>query len=70
MNQTQAGEGATALDAKTFSSVLGEAVWLMSMDTTFKAQPIGIIEARILPPIILQQFKLYSKGTHILQVSR
>lgn len=49
-------------DDKTFSNVLGQAVWLMSMDPAYKDLPIGMIEGRILPPIILRQFKLYSKG--------
>ncbi|RMC29681.1 toxin-activating lysine-acyltransferase [Paracoccus alkanivorans] len=49
-------------DDKTFASVLGQAVWLMSMDPAYKNLPISMIEGRILPPIILRQFKLYSKG--------
>ena len=49
-------------DDKTFANVLGQAVWLMSMDSAYKDLPISMIEGRILPPIILRQFKLYSKG--------
>lgn len=60
MNETP--ESAATPNTKTFSSVLGEAVWLMSMDKDYKKLPIEIIEGRILPSIILQQFKLYSKG--------
>lgn len=44
---------------KTFSDVLGQAVWLMSMDKDYKHLPIGMIEGRVLPPIILRRFKLY-----------
>lgn len=49
-------------DDKTFASVLGQAVWLMSMDEAYKDLPISMIEGRVLPPIVLRQFKLYSKG--------
>lgn len=48
-------------DEKTFSNVLGQAVWLMSMDKIYKKLPIEMIEGRILPPIMLRQFKLYYK---------
>lgn len=48
-------------DEKTFSNVLGQAVWLMSMDENYKHLPIATIEGRVLPAIILRQFKLYYK---------
>lgn len=53
--------GSILKEEKTFSNVLGQAVWLMSMDENYKQMPIGMIEGRVLPPIILRQFKLYYK---------
>lgn len=51
------------MDPATFGSALGQAVWLMTMSESHKEQPIKALEAEVLPAILLQQFKLYSKGT-------
>jgi len=49
------------MDPATFGSALGQAVWLMSMSEAHKERPIKSLEAEVLPAILLQQFKLYSK---------
>lgn len=49
-------------DDQTFATVLGQAVWLMSMDPAYRDLPIKVIEGRLLPSILPRQFKLYSKG--------
>lgn len=51
-----------ALDASTFASVMGQAVWLMTMSKAHRDLPIHAIEKRVAPAIFLKQFKLYSKG--------
>ena len=55
-------DGSTPPAPETFGSALGQAVWLMSMSAAHKELPIGSIEARTLPAILLKQFKLYFKG--------
>ncbi len=50
------------LDAQTFGSTIGNAVWLMTMDKGFRDLPIREVEARVATPVLLRQFKLYSKG--------
>lgn len=50
------------LEAQTFASALGQAVWLMTMDPAYRDLPIREIEARVATPIFLQQFKVYLKG--------
>lgn len=50
------------MDPATFGSALGQAVWLMTMSADHKEKPIKALEAEVLPAILLQQFKLYSKG--------
>jgi len=49
------------VDASTFGSALGQAVWLMTMDKRYRDRPIREIEAMVATPILLRQFKLYSK---------
>lgn len=49
------------LDANTFASTLGQAIFLMSLSDKHKNLPIKIIEKRILPAIFLRHFKLYLK---------
>lgn len=49
------------LDAKTFGSTMGNAVWLMTMDKRYRDRPIREIEALVATPILLRSFKLYSK---------
>ena len=48
-------------DAQTFGSTMGNAVWLMTMDKRYRDRPIREIEALVATPILLRQFKLYSK---------
>jgi len=50
------------MDPATFGAALGQAVWLMSMSETHKERPIKMIEAEVLPAILMQQFKIYSKN--------
>lgn len=50
------------LDAQTYASTMGQAVWLMTMSKAHKDLPIRIVEERIAPALLLRQFKLYSKG--------
>jgi cytolysin-activating lysine-acyltransferase len=50
------------LDAQTFASVMGQAVWLMTMSKKHRDLPIREIENLVAPAILLRQFKLYSKG--------
>ncbi|MEO9516493.1 MAG: toxin-activating lysine-acyltransferase [Paracoccaceae bacterium] len=50
------------VDAQTFGSVMGQAVWLMTLSKTHRELPIKAIEGLISPAILLRQFKLYSKG--------
>lgn len=52
----------SAVDAQTFASTMGQAVWLMTMSEAHKELPIRIVEERIAPALLLRQFKLYSKG--------
>ena len=49
------------LEAQTFASALGQAVWLMTMDPKYRDLPIREIEARVATPIFVQQFKIYMK---------
>ncbi|KZL22664.1 toxin-activating lysine-acyltransferase [Pseudovibrio sp. Ad37] len=52
----------SAVDAQTFASTMGQAVWLMTMSEAHKELPIRVVEERIAPALLLRQFKLYSKG--------
>jgi cytolysin-activating lysine-acyltransferase len=45
--------------AKTVSAVLGEIVWLMSQSPLHKSFFISDLEWFVMPPVILQQFRLY-----------
>lgn len=53
---------AKTLDAQTFASTLGQAVWLMTMSKDHKDLTIRTVEERVAPALLLRQFKLYSKG--------
>lgn len=59
-----AGKGGAdvGVDASTFGSALGQAVWLMTMDKRYRDLPIREIERIAATPIFLRQFKIYSKG--------
>lgn len=50
------------LDASTFASTLGQAVWLMTLSPQHRELPIHEIERMIAPALLLKQFRLYSKG--------
>jgi hemolysin-activating ACP:hemolysin acyltransferase len=54
-------KGSAALDPNDFGMFLGLATWLMSMSKEHKDLPIGTIDRRVLPAIILKQFKLIMK---------
>jgi cytolysin-activating lysine-acyltransferase len=49
-------------DVATFSSVLGQAVWLMTVSAKHRDLKVSDIEALVTPAVVLQQFKLYYKG--------
>ncbi len=51
-----------AVDAQTFGSVMGQAVWLMTMSKAHRDLPIHTVETLISPAILLKQFRLFSKG--------
>lgn len=55
------GDTAQTVDAQTFGSTMGNAVWLMTMDKAYRDRPIREIEALVATPILLRQFKLYSQ---------
>lgn len=50
------------VDAQTFGSVMGQAVWLMTMSKAHRDLPIHTVETLISPAILLKQFRLFSKG--------
>ncbi|OBY25205.1 toxin-activating lysine-acyltransferase [Leisingera sp. JC1] len=50
------------VDAPTFASVMGQAVWLMSMSKDHRELPIKTVEDLLSPAILLKQFRLYSQG--------
>lgn len=61
--QTAGEDGAhIGVDAGTFGSALGQAVWLMTMDKRYRDLPVHEIERIVATPILLRQFKIYSKG--------
>lgn len=49
-------------DAATFASVMGQAVWLMTMSRDHRDLPIRTVEELLSPAILMRQFRLYSKG--------
>jgi cytolysin-activating lysine-acyltransferase len=55
-------DGAKALDPAEFGQFLGIASWLMSMSKDHRDLPISSLDARVLPAILLKQFKIYQKG--------
>ncbi|WP_299867607.1 toxin-activating lysine-acyltransferase [uncultured Roseobacter sp.] len=50
------------MDLHTFGSAMGQIVWLMTMSNAHRELPIREIEHRVSTPILLKQFKLYSKA--------
>lgn len=49
-------------DAATFASAFGQAVWLMTVSKAHQDLHIRDIEDLVSPAVLLQQFKIYSKG--------
>ncbi len=54
--------GGKPVDAQTFGSTMGNAVWLMTMDPAYKDRAIREVEQIVATPILLRNFKLYSKA--------
>ena len=48
-------------DTNTFASVLGQAVWLMTVSKAHRDLQINQIEELVTPAVLLQQFKMYFK---------
>ena len=44
---------------KTFSTIMGEIVWLLTQSPTHKHLALSDLEWMIMPPIMLNQFKIY-----------
>ena len=51
----------STLNAPTFASTIGQAVWMMTMSEEHRDMPISVVESLIAPAIYLKQFRLYSK---------
>lgn len=63
--QTKARPGddqLTTIEAPTFAATLGNAAWLMSLSQDHTELPIEVLKDRIAMPIMLRQFRLFSKG--------
>jgi hemolysin-activating ACP:hemolysin acyltransferase len=54
--------GSEALNPAGFAHFLGLASWLMSMSNDHRDLPMSVLEQRVLPGILLKQFKLIEKG--------
>lgn len=52
---------AKVLNPDEFAKALGLASWLMSMSKEHKHLPMAVLEKRILPAILLKQFRLIKK---------
>jgi hemolysin-activating ACP:hemolysin acyltransferase len=55
--------GSKPLPPDEFGLVLGLASWLMTMSKDHRDLPISVIDKRILPAILLKQFKLIRKDS-------
>ncbi|WP_420862957.1 toxin-activating lysine-acyltransferase [Algirhabdus cladophorae] len=55
--------GAGALNPDEFGTFLGLASWLMSMSKEHRDLPFSTLDSRILPAILLKQFKIIRKDT-------
>lgn len=55
------GDPNAKIDQKTFASVFGQAVWLMTMSNDHREFKVKELDARLAAPILLRHFKLYSK---------
>lgn len=59
---TEKSKQQTTVDPQTFGSVMGQAVWLMTMTKEHRDLPIRTVEKLVSPAILLKQFRLFSKG--------
>jgi len=56
------GGNVTTGPQKTVATMLGEMVWLLTMSPTHKHFALGDLEWLIMPPLMLQQFRIYYDG--------
>lgn len=49
------------IDAQTFGSIMGQVVWPITMSPSHRDLPTREIATRVSSPLLLRQFKLYSK---------
>ena len=54
--------GRTVPPSKTVAQVLGEIAWLMTQSPRHKAVPLGDLEWRVMPALLLRQFRVFYKG--------
>ena len=47
----------------TVAHVFGEMTWLLTQSQEHRTLPLSALEPRIMPPILLQQFKIFYDGT-------
>jgi cytolysin-activating lysine-acyltransferase len=47
---------------KTVAQVLGEIAWLMTQSPRHKAIPLGDLEWRVMPALLLRQFRIFYQG--------
>ncbi len=59
---TTASNAQDKLVTKTISTVLGEAVWLLTQSTRHKKMELGDLEWLLMPAIMLRQFKIFYNG--------
>ena len=55
-------DGSTAFNPKDFSQYLGIASWPMSMSKEHRDLPYSTLDHKILPAVLLKQFKIIEKG--------
>lgn len=55
-------DGSPALDPDEFGQYLGLASWLITMSKDHRDLPMTFLDERILPAILLKQFRLFRKG--------
>jgi cytolysin-activating lysine-acyltransferase len=58
----------TTATKKSISAILGEIVWLMSQSPIHKRLSIADLEWLVMPPILLNQFKIYHDDTQPIGV--
>lgn len=60
--QSTAGEGTSR--KKTVSEVLGEMVWILTQSPIHKQLFLGDLEWFIMPPLVLEQFRIFNGPQH------